>query len=222
MYGSWISNTQPELKVLTKPEVQTNLDGCPCSHQRTWAENDGRSPGRSPSNASSPGVKAFEEFIFGPRTLVRTWGTHRDLLDLRCVVVVAQTAKERCTCPPRPISQKGCRPLSDLRLRTESRPAGVPASASWHRLDRYGRVLRRTLAPCPRGECSSRRNRRRFADSSFLRLILSAHLVCNRCSSTRAHFCARTIPAQRCRSHRGSRIPCRGTWLSGDCSDRRS
>ncbi len=56
------------------PQAKRILMGAPCSHQLTWAEKDGRSP----SNASRPLAKAFEEFIFGPRTLVRTWGTHQD------------------------------------------------------------------------------------------------------------------------------------------------
>jgi hypothetical protein len=53
----------------TKP----NLTGAPCSHQRTWAEKDGRSP----SNDFNHCVKAFEEFILRPRTPRPTGGTRQ-------------------------------------------------------------------------------------------------------------------------------------------------
>jgi hypothetical protein len=60
------------------------------SHQRTWDENDGAQP---PSKAiamraKSPfaegrilahGVKALEKPVFGPCTLVRTWGTRPEM-----------------------------------------------------------------------------------------------------------------------------------------------
>jgi hypothetical protein len=39
-------------------------------------------PGVKPSRAFTPIKKAFEEFIFGPRTLMRTWGTHLTYLQL--------------------------------------------------------------------------------------------------------------------------------------------
>jgi hypothetical protein len=58
--------------------------GAPCSPQRTWPKKMGAAPfQRSATRVSlrprakvlARGVKAFEESVFGPGTLWRTWGT---------------------------------------------------------------------------------------------------------------------------------------------------
>ena len=66
--------------------------GAPCSPQRTWAEKDGAQPlptlllrvqkdcGQEQESLCNE-VKAFEEPIFGPCTLWRTWGTRPEPKD---------------------------------------------------------------------------------------------------------------------------------------------
>jgi hypothetical protein len=49
--------------VSVKAQSTAHLMGAPCSRQLTWAEKDGRSP----SIASHPRVKAFEEFHIRPK-----------------------------------------------------------------------------------------------------------------------------------------------------------
>src|ERR1035438_1761778 len=111
------------------------------------------------------------------------------------------------------ISLRGCRPLSGRPARIESQLEGVPASASWHTLDHCGRALRRTLAPWPRGEYSSRHNRHRFADA-----LPSPYLQRSSCrsrySSIHARSCAKTIPARMYMSRHGSPTDRKSTRLN--------
>ena len=57
-----------------------SVTGAPCSHRRTWDENDGAQPLPSLLLCATPGVKAFEKIVIVPCTLVRTWGTPPEML----------------------------------------------------------------------------------------------------------------------------------------------
>jgi hypothetical protein len=63
-----------------------NWTGAPCSHQRTWVDNDGAQPLQRSLPCGVKGAvaeasilvhraKALERPILGPGTLWRTWGT---------------------------------------------------------------------------------------------------------------------------------------------------
>jgi hypothetical protein len=74
------------------PRTKRDLTGAPCSHQRTWADYElfecFHSIGRSFGWASPP-------VFFGPRTLVRTWGTRQVSFSPRDLVCPFGTRQRR-------------------------------------------------------------------------------------------------------------------------------